>query len=112
LDQQRQLETQLEAANRAPRRVRLQALVREINVQIARLQLQAPHRAHAALIGLLCECGDADCIAEIQISPAAFDAARLGPTTFLVSPGHELRDGTETVLERDADYAVIRKKTR
>jgi len=110
LDQQRQLDVRLEPGGRAGGAVRHQALVREVNVQIVRLQLRNGDPGGRALVGLVCECGDAACLARIDVTPAAFDAARLDPTTFLVSLGHELRDGTEIVVAREAACLVVRKR--
>jgi hypothetical protein len=59
-------------------------------------------------LSLVCECGDATCVAQISMTRAEYEALRADPTHFAVAPGHEI-DDVEEVVERRKGYDVIRK---
>jgi hypothetical protein len=57
---------------------------------------------------IVCECGRADCLEHIVISPTAYEDLRTDPALFAVVPGHELED-VEQVVASHEGYNVIRK---
>ncbi len=60
-------------------------------------------------IAILCECGDSDCIEQITLALADYEAVRADPVAFLVKPGHEAPEA-EQLVERHGDYNVVRKQ--
>jgi 5-bromo-4-chloroindolyl phosphate hydrolysis protein len=82
-----------------------EALFREVNERIERLSqtLQATDS-----ITILCECGDASCTDQIEISLPKYQRIRQDPTLFFVRSGHEQTD-IEYVVEQDESYNVVRK---
>ena len=57
---------------------------------------------------IVCECGEQGCIEQIELQPAAYETMRADATLFAVKPGHDAPD-LETVVERNAEYWVVRK---
>ena len=56
----------------------------------------------------VCECGDATCIQQIEMSAEEYQALRANPLRFAVRPGHEIPD-VETVVENHSSYLVVEK---
>jgi hypothetical protein len=77
---------------------------REINERIG---------AHTPLIiagekmSLVCECGDGDCQAFIQLTPEQYHGIRQNLTTFVVTKGHESH--SERILSRNDSWLVVEK---
>jgi hypothetical protein len=82
-----------------------EALFREVNERIERLSqtLQATDS-----ITILCECGDASCTDQIDISLSKYQRVRQESTLFFVRPGHEKSD-VEHIVEQDEGYNVVLK---
>jgi 5-bromo-4-chloroindolyl phosphate hydrolysis protein len=82
-----------------------EALFREVNERIERLSqtLQATDS-----ITILCECGDASCTEQIEVSLPEYERVRQDPTLFFVVLGHEQTD-VEDVVEQGESYTVVRK---
>jgi hypothetical protein len=82
-----------------------EALFREVNERIERLSqtLQATDS-----ITILCECGDASCTEQIEVSLPEYERVRQDPTLFFVVLGHEQTD-VEDVVEQGEGYTVVRK---
>lgn len=83
-----------------------EALFREVNERIERVSdaLEVtPQR-----LAILCECGDIDCMEQIEVSQSEFERIRQDPALFFVFPGHGDSD-TEDVVEHREDYDVVRK---
>ena len=59
-------------------------------------------------VPFVCECGDGDCIAAIELTPAEWRSAHDHPDQFVVIPGHE-RPDVESVVDRQRTFAVVRK---
>ena len=57
---------------------------------------------------VVCECGDAGCVAQIRIASDAYERVRAGTTLFIVVPGHDMAEIEEIVDKQDA-YHVVRK---
>ena len=57
---------------------------------------------------VVCECGDAGCVAQIRVASDAYERVRAGATLFIVVPGHETAEIEEIVDKQDA-YYIVRK---
>lgn len=92
---------------RTARIARNESVFRELNESIE----ASVHskRAHDGLAGFLCECGDGDCEAIIQISLPAYEQVRRDSQLFVVVPGHEIPDVEDVIDGEDGRYAVVRK---
>jgi AraC-like DNA-binding protein len=60
-------------------------------------------------LSFVCECGDRDCVQQISMTRAEYEALRTEATHFAVFPGHEIAD-VEEIVERRKGYDVIRKR--
>src|SRR5215210_7838750 len=85
---------------------RNEALFREINERLE--GLNETFSAVSERIEVVCECGQSSCIERFSMSVREYEALRRDPTTFAIRPGHEIAD-VETVVERGAEYVVVRK---
>jgi hypothetical protein len=57
---------------------------------------------------VVCECGDASCVEQFEMSPDEYRELREDPTTFAVIAGHE--DVTsETIIDRRPGYVIVQK---
>jgi hypothetical protein len=66
-------------------------------------------RANGRLAGFVCECGDGDCEAIVQLDLSAYEAIRRDSQLFFVVPGHEIPDVEDVVDDGDGHYLVVRK---
>ena len=85
---------------------RNEALFRRVNEQIETL-----NDAFGSLAGSMtwvCECGDGDCIEQIELTPAEYERVRGDAALFVVKPGHE-RPEVESVVESADRYKIVRK---
>ena len=60
-------------------------------------------------LSLVCECGDVDCTAGIELSVPEYEAVRAVQTQFVVIPGHELTE-VEDVVGGTESWLVVRKR--
>ncbi len=92
---------------RTERIARNESVFRELNESIE----SSVHskRTHDGLAGFLCECGDGDCEAIVQIALSAYESIRQDSQLFFVVPGHELPDVEDVVDGEDGRYVVVRK---
>jgi len=88
------------------RAARNEALFREVNENIARLEER--HGATATEPAYICECADAGCAEQIAIDPETYRRARADPRLFFVRPGHE-DSQLERVVERHEGYLIVEK---
>jgi hypothetical protein len=79
-----------------------QALIRQVNERIEKLAEDAVHPE------FLCECADSECIDQIQLSIAEYEAIRSSPIRFPVKPGHDYPE-LERVVEEHDGYVVVEK---
>ncbi|MEX2553753.1 MAG: hypothetical protein WD627_12225 [Actinomycetota bacterium] len=79
---------------------------REINERIG---AHTPDIIAGAKMSLVCECGDGDCQAFIQLTPEQFHGIRQNLTTFVVTKGHESL--SERVLSRNDSWLIVEKVT-
>jgi hypothetical protein len=66
------------------------------------------HGEHAELLSVVCECGDVDCTAKIDVPLATYEWVRSGSARFLIVPGHELLD-SERVVQQGNGFLVVEK---
>lgn len=59
-------------------------------------------------LDLICECGDAECVARISLTRDEYEAVRADPELFAVSTGHVAPD-VEEVVAQHSRYDVVRK---
>jgi hypothetical protein len=92
--------------SREERIARNEALFREVNerVKVVREETGEPERR----MRILCECGDEDCVAEIEISRDEYEQVRADSRQFVVTPGHITPDVESVVGEREG-YEIARK---
>jgi hypothetical protein len=83
-----------------------EALYRAINEKIE--DLNQAFGVVAESMGVVCECGDLECTAQIDLDVPTYERVRSDPTFFVVLPGHELPE-VESVIERTDSYYVLRK---
>jgi hypothetical protein len=58
---------------------------------------------------IVCECGNAECVEQIDLPLDEYRAVRDDPAAFAVVPGHEIPQ-TEYVVRSTRDYNVVRKR--
>jgi hypothetical protein len=91
---------------RAERIGRNEDLFRKVNDQI-----EGVNEAFGTFSGtmtLLCECGQLDCIEQIELTVDEYRELRADPTHFAIKPGHEILD-VERIVERRPGYFVVAK---
>lgn len=92
--------------DRAARIGRNEALFRRVNEQIETL-----NDAFGSLAGTMawvCECGDRECLEQIELTPAEYERVRAEATQFVVKPGHELPEVEDVIAETDR-FLIVRK---
>ena len=60
-------------------------------------------------LNLVCECGDEDCTAAIELSVPEYEAVRAVETQFVIIRGHERAD-VEDVVDGAENWLVVRKR--
>jgi hypothetical protein len=88
------------------RRVGLnEALFRRVNEEIESLNEDF---GEPATMSVICECGDGQCMEQIEIALADYERVRADPLLFVVLPGHEI-PAYESVVERADGWEIVRK---
>ena len=85
-----------------------EALYRSVNEKIE--ELSAAFGTITETMSVVCECGDANCVEQIEVSIADYERIRSDPTFFIIRPGHEIPDVEEVVEEHDAFHVVKKVK--
>ena len=88
------------------RAARNEALFREVNENIARLEER--HGMTDSQPVYVCECADAGCTEQLAIDPDTYRRVREEPRLFFVRPGHE-DPQLEEIVERHPDYLIVEK---
>jgi len=83
-----------------------EALFREVNERIERVS--GALQTGTDTMTILCECGNESCTEHIEVSLSDYERIRQESTLFFVRPGHAKPD-VEEIVERHADYHVVRK---
>lgn len=84
-----------------------EAVFRDVNERIQ--DVAVAFELGSEPLDLICECGDAGCVARIAVSRPEYDRLRSDPHLFAVAPGHEAPD-VEEVVERKSGYDIVRKR--
>jgi hypothetical protein len=88
------------------RAARNEALFREVNENIARLEER--HGTTTTEPAYICECANAGCAEQVLIDFETYRRVRAEPRLFFVRPGHEDRQ-LERIVERHDGYLVVEK---
>jgi hypothetical protein len=96
---------------RLERQARNEALLRQVNEQIATLRESAGGWADAEQsFDFQCECGNLDsCEARVALTIEEYERVHRQRDRFVVVPGHET-DGIEVVVEANERYAIVDKR--
>lgn len=86
---------------------RNEALFREVNENIARLEESLPGVAET--MPVICECARPDCARQIEIGMDEYANVRSHPDRFIVAVRHEEPSVEDVVVER-RDYLVVEKR--
>ena len=89
-------------SSREERRAQNEAIFRAGNEAIKK---NAPNSE--PVLPLICECGTAECLERIEVTPGEFESVRSNPVRFLLSVGHE--DETERVIDEFDRFSVVEK---
>jgi hypothetical protein len=89
---------------REDRLARNEALFRAVNERVQAERLGEGEE----LISFICECGDENCVAEVDLTRAEYEGIRSDAVQFVIVPGHEIPDIETTVAEKGR-YAIARK---
>jgi hypothetical protein len=85
---------------------RNEALFREVNENIARLEEQLDSGSDS--LPVICECERASCATQLEIGITEYEQVRQHPHHFIVAPGHE-DPRIEHVMERRDGYVIVEK---
>ena len=88
------------------RAARNEALFREVNENIARLEDR--HGATSGDAVYICECANSDCTDQLAVDAISYRRVRERVRLFFVRPGHE-DPQLERVVERHEGYLVVEK---
>jgi ABC-type ATPase with predicted acetyltransferase domain len=88
------------------RAARNEALFREVNENIARLEER--HGAAETEAIYICECANAGCAEQLSIDPDTYRRVRAEARLFFVRPGHEQAE-IERVVEHHPGYLIVEK---
>jgi hypothetical protein len=61
------------------------------------------------VLNLVCECGNEDCTAAIELSGREYEAVRAVETQFILVRGHERAD-VEDIVRGVEDWVIVRKR--
>jgi hypothetical protein len=84
-----------------------ESLFRQVNEQIESLQRDS--ETDLPTMTAICECANADCTEQLEISVSAYEEVRTDPHRYIVAPGHALT-GYESVVEHADGYDVVEKR--
>jgi hypothetical protein len=91
---------------RAQRIGRNEDLFRKVNDQIE--GVNESFGTFTGTMSLLCECGQLDCVEQIELTHDEYRDLRADSTHFAIKPGHEILD-VERIVERRPGYFVVAK---
>lgn len=92
---------------RTERKLRNQALFREVNQRIAELSEKLDDLDQGEQPGFVCECSELGCAELVGAPLDVYDRARDDPTLFLVLKGHEDLSH-DAILEDLGAYLIVR----
>jgi hypothetical protein len=83
-----------------------EAVFRDVNERIQ--DVASAFNLTSEPLDLICECGDAACVARISLTREEYEQIRADPQLFAVATGHVALD-VEEVVENHDGYDVVRK---
>jgi hypothetical protein len=83
-----------------------EAVFREVNERIQ--EVASAFDLTSEPLDLICECGDAACVARITLSREEYEAVRADSELFAVATGHVAPD-VEEVVANHSRYDIVRK---
>ena len=83
-----------------------EALFRSVNEQVR--GISTAWAVSDDTISVVCECGTASCVEQIQLHLAEYERIRGDGALFVVRPGHEYADVEDVVVRTDR-YSTVRK---
>ncbi len=84
------------------KRAKNELMFREVNERIRNLA------SEEASLGILCECGSAECTATLEIDRKVYEQVRSKAREFVVLPGHEMLERERMVGQREG-YLIVEK---
>ena len=84
------------------RAARNEALFREVNEEVARLEQRLEGREPQ----FVCECAAESCVERVTLPLATYERIRSNPRQFVLKPGHEQKDEAHTDVH-DAQAFVV-----
>jgi hypothetical protein len=94
--------------SREERLARNEVLFREVNERIKQVHADAGELGSGDTFAVLCECGDQNCVEEVELTPQRYEQVRADPRQFVIVPGHALPE-VEEIVDQDAGFEVVRK---
>jgi hypothetical protein len=85
---------------------RNEAAFRAANERIEEMNLAISQVSEEIII--VCECGNPECVEQIELSLGEYEEIRSDPTLFAAVPGHG-DPSVETVVAEHEGYSVVRK---
>ena len=86
-----------------------EAVFREVNERVREVTETFSATPERESLPLVCECADASCVEQIELSHVQYERVRSEGTQFVIVSGHERAD-LEEVIEQVEGYAVVRKR--
>jgi hypothetical protein len=86
------------------RAARNEALFREVNEEVARLEQRLEGREPQ----FVCECAADSCVERVTLPLATYERIRSNPRRFVLKPGHE-QEALERVVDSGNGYIVVEK---
>ena len=84
-----------------------EVVFREINERVS--ELAATHGSDEHLYTFFCECSNADCTLQVELTRNAYEEVRAHGARFLIAAGHELPE-IERVIARNEGYWIVQKE--
>jgi hypothetical protein len=83
-----------------------ETLFREVNERVR--AVAQGHGSDQHRYAFFCECSNADCTLQLELTQTEYESARGHGSRFIVARGHELPE-IEHVVERHAEWSLIEK---
>jgi hypothetical protein len=83
-----------------------EAAFRAANERIEEMNLSLSQVTEQIMV--VCECGNPECVEQIEMSLGEYEEIRSDPTHFAVVPGHE-DPSVDSVVAEHEGYSVVRK---
>jgi hypothetical protein len=90
--------------DRNERLARNETLFRSVNERVEEVVQPGPNEE----IDFLCECGDDNCVEKLTLTRREYERVRQDGAQFAVTPGHEIPE-IENVVMQDERFLVVRK---